>query len=199
MLSRTCFWYTPKRTWYMPPPLNLPLTPVIDVPSSPPLSLTPSLGLNGCTIPIVILLHPIQNTPPSQPCVHLTPSYLHHRLVIMTPLEAVTIGLYVNGWCGGLEDFRQNNRYLLQEVGETGRQCCILCWHCICVNDPPLPHALSYSHHLGGNNIEAKLVWWSSWGQGTYSLQATINVQVFFGFCRKFAQTKTQQSTDKAN
>ena len=32
-----------------------------------------------------------------------------------------------------------------------------------------------------------------------YNLRSTINVQFFFGFCRKLARTKTQQGTDKAS
>ena len=32
----------------------------------------------------------------------------------------------------------------------------------------------------------------------TYDLRSTINIQGFFGFCRKLARTKTQQITYKA-
>ena len=32
-----------------------------------------------------------------------------------------------------------------------------------------------------------------------YDLWSTINVQVFFGLCRKLARTKTQQISDKAS
>ena len=32
-----------------------------------------------------------------------------------------------------------------------------------------------------------------------YGLWSAINVQIYFGFCRNIARTKTQQSTDKAS